>query len=111
LVTSSDTGTTVSLAISNKLTSAHPTKLLLIAQSHLLFTLTLFKLFINNKALFAAFGFDSSLAVSGPNGSPQPIVIGFMLFQLVSGPLDSIVSFFMHAQTRKYEYQAGEWST
>jgi STE24 endopeptidase len=82
---------------------AHPTKLLLIAQSHLLFTLTVFSLFIHNKSLFASFGFDPRLATT----SPQPILIGFMLFQLVLDPLDTVLKFGLNALTRRYEYQAG----
>jgi Zn-dependent protease with chaperone function len=91
---------------------AHPTKLLLIAQFHLLFTFTLFHIFIHNRSLFSSFDFPSSLAVAGPNGSPssQPIIIGFMLFQMVLEPLDTVVKFLMNKQTRKYEYQADEFA-
>lgn len=35
-------------------------------------------------------------------------MIGFMLYQLIFGPLDSIAQVLMHAQTRKFEYQAGQ---
>ena len=77
--------------------------LLIIAQFHLLFTLTIFSIFFHNKSLFASFGFDPRFA----NSSPHPIIIGFMLFQLVINPLDTFVKFFLNAQTRKYEYQAG----
>jgi STE24 endopeptidase len=38
-------------------------------------------------------------------------MIGFMLYQLIFGPLDSVAQVLMHAQTRKYEYQAGESMT
>ncbi|RSH90123.1 hypothetical protein EHS25_001456 [Saitozyma podzolica] len=91
---------------------SHPTKLLLIAQFHLLFTFTLFHIFIHNRSLFSSFDFPSSLAVAGPNGSPssQPIIIGFMLFQMVLEPLDTVVKFLMNKQTRKYEYQADEFA-
>lgn len=86
----------------------HPSKLLLVAQANLLFTFTLFSVFIHNRALFSSFGFDPRLATSGPAGGPQPIVIGFMLYQLVFEPMDTVVKFLMNSQTRKYEYQAGE---
>jgi STE24 endopeptidase len=89
---------------------AHPTKLLAIAQLHLLFTFTTFSLFIHNKSLFSSFHFDPRLAVSSPHGGSQPIMIGFMLYQLIFGPLDSVAQVLMHAQTRKYEYQAGKLS-
>lgn len=87
---------------------AHPTKLLLIAQTHLLFTLTAFSVFIHNQSLFRSFHFDPRLAISSPTGGPQPIVIGFMLYQMVLGPMDAIVQVLMNKQTRAYEYQAGE---
>lgn len=86
----------------------HPTRLLMIAQGNLLWTLTLFSVFINNKALFSSFGFDPRLAVESPVGGPQPIVIGFILYQLLFEPLDTFVKFFINSKTRKYEYQAGE---
>ena len=65
-------------------------------------------MFIHNRALYSSFGFDPALAIGGPAGGPQPILIGFMLFQLVLEPQDTIVNFLIHALTRKYEYQAGE---
>ncbi|WWC67541.1 uncharacterized protein I206_101450 [Kwoniella pini CBS 10737] len=85
---------------------AHPTKLLLVTQLHLLLTLTIFSIFINNKSLYASFGFDPSLAVK----APQPICIGFMLFQLVFEPTDALVKFFLNAETRRMEYQADEFA-
>lgn len=88
--------------------AAHPSKLLLISQLNLLFTFTSFRVFIHNKALFSSFGFDPRLAITGPAGGAQPVVIGFVLYQMVLEPLDSLVKFLMNRQTRKYEYQAGE---
>ncbi|OCF42102.1 STE24 endopeptidase [Kwoniella heveanensis CBS 569] len=85
---------------------AHPTKLLVITQLHLLLTLTIFSIFIHNKALYSSFGFDPSLAVT----APQPICIGFMLFQLVLEPTDALVKFLLHAETRRMEYQADEFA-
>jgi Zn-dependent protease with chaperone function len=86
----------------------HPTRLLIIAQGNLLWTLGLFAVFIHNKSLFASFGFDPRLAVESPVGGPQPILIGFMLYQLLFEPLDTFVKFVINTKTRKYEYQAGE---
>ncbi|WVQ97691.1 hypothetical protein IAU59_004805 [Kwoniella sp. CBS 9459] len=85
---------------------AHPTKLLVITQLHLLLTLTIFSIFIHNKSLYSSFGFDPSLAVT----APQPICIGFMLFQLVLEPTDALVKFLLHAETRRMEYQADEFA-
>jgi hypothetical protein len=83
-------------------TSAHPTKILAISQIHLFLTLSAFTLFTNNPALFSSFGFSSSIS-----NDTQPIVIGFLLFQLVSAPIDPIITVLMNALTRKYEYEAG----
>lgn len=80
----------------------HPMRLMLVAQSHLLFTLTVFSIFIGNKALFQSFGFDPSLAV-GPH---RAVCIGFTLYQLLFGPIDTFVQFAMNSVTRRYEYQA-----
>ncbi|WVR04304.1 hypothetical protein IAU60_001304 [Kwoniella sp. DSM 27419] len=85
---------------------AHPTKLLLITQLHLLLTLTIFSIFINNRSLYAAFGFDPSMATT----APQPICIGFMLFQLLLEPTDAFVKFLLNAETRRMEYQADEFA-
>ena len=35
-------------------------------------------------------------------------MISFTLYQMVLDPLDTVVKFFLNAQTRKYEYQAGQ---
>jgi STE24 endopeptidase len=90
--------------------AAHPSQLLLLSEGNLLFSLTLFSVFIHNKALFGSFGFDPQLAVSSPYGGPQPIAIGFMLYQLLSEPLDTFVKFGVNALTRKFEYQADEFA-
>ncbi|OXG22415.1 STE24 endopeptidase [Cryptococcus neoformans Tu259-1] len=85
---------------------SHPTKLLFGTQIHLFLTLLVFSVFINNQSLYAAFGFNPELATA----APQPFCIGFILFQLVLEPTDAFVKFLMHAQTRKYEYQADEFA-
>ncbi|AAW42768.1 hypothetical protein CNBD1440 [Cryptococcus deneoformans B-3501A] len=85
---------------------SHPTKLLFGTQIHLFLTLLVFSVFINNQSLYAAFGFNPELAIA----APQPFCIGFILFQLVLEPTDAFVKFLMHAQTRKYEYQADEFA-
>ncbi|KAK4684554.1 STE24 endopeptidase, partial [Tremellales sp. Uapishka_1] len=88
------------------LLAAHPSKLLLIGQAHLLFTLTMFSVFAKNRSLYSSFGFDPALALASPYGGPQPIIIGFNLFTMLFEPLDMLVKMMMNAQTRKYEYQA-----
>ncbi|KAI5453819.1 zinc metalloprotease [Naganishia albida] len=87
----------------------HVTKLLMTSQLYLFATLTLFTLFINNRALFSSFGFnDSVLALT--QAEKRPIIIGFMLFQLVTAPLDPLASLGMNALSRKYEYEADEFA-
>jgi STE24 endopeptidase len=90
--------------------AAHPSKLLLVAQSHLFFTLTVFSIFIHNASLYSSFGFPPALATHNPAGGAQPIIIGFMLFQFVLTPLDTVVKFGMNSITRAYEYQADEFA-
>ncbi|KAL7420518.1 zinc metalloprotease [Cryptotrichosporon argae] len=89
---------------------SHPTKLLLVAQAHVFVTLLAFSVFIHNRALFAAFGFDPALTSPGHNGSAQPIVIGFILYQLVFDPLDTFVQFGLNYLTRKFEYEADRFA-
>ncbi|KAK1926625.1 putative CAAX prenyl protease 1 (A-factor converting enzyme) [Papiliotrema laurentii] len=89
---------------------SHPIKLLGLAQLNLLFMFITFAIFIHNKALFSAFGFDPRLAVSSPTGGPQPIMIGFILFNQVLGPMDTAFTFLANSWTRHFEYQADEFS-
>lgn len=77
------------------------------SQLYLAATLTLFTLFINNGALFSSFGFSDSM-LGMTKADKRPIIIGFMLFQLVTAPLDPLASLGMNALSRKYEYEAGK---
>ena len=74
----------------------HTMRQLGIAQFHLFFTFALFSVFLHNTSLFQAFGFHSE----------QPIIIGFMLFNEILAPTDSILKLFMNVMSRKYEYEA-----
>lgn len=56
----------------------------------------LFSVFINNGSLYRAFGFYDS----------QPILIGFLLFNDILQPLDTVVKLFMNILSRKFEYEA-----
>ncbi|EIW68672.1 STE24 endopeptidase [Tremella mesenterica] len=87
---------------------SHPTKLLIAAQFHILLNISAFLIFMHNKSLYSSFGFDPRLA-SPSLGQRQPVFISFVLYQMVLDPLDTIVKFFLNAQTRKYEYQADEF--
>ncbi|KAJ9120992.1 hypothetical protein QFC24_004972 [Naganishia onofrii] len=87
----------------------HTTKLLATTQCYLFLTLTLFTLFINNRSLFSSFGFNDSV-LGLTRQEKRPIIIGFMLFQLVTAPLDPLASLGMNALSRKYEYEADQFA-
>lgn len=75
----------------------HTTKLLGISQFHLFFMFALFSVFIRNRSLYESFGFYNE----------QPIMIGFILFNEVLSPTDSIIKLLMNVLTRKMEFEAG----
>lgn len=75
----------------------HTTKLLAISSAHLLYVFALFAVFIKNTSLYQAFGFYNE----------QPIMIGFILFNEVLSPTDSLVKLGMNVLTRKFEFEAG----
>lgn len=75
----------------------HTTKLLLISQVHVFYMFALFSVFINNRSLYEAFGFHNE----------KPIMIGFLLFNEVLSPTDSVVKLLMNILTRKMEFEAG----
>ncbi|TKA61848.1 hypothetical protein B0A55_11552 [Friedmanniomyces simplex] len=75
----------------------HTTKLLGISAGHLFFVFGLFSVFIKNGSLYEAFGF----------GKERPIIIGFILFNEVLSPTDSMVKLAMNVWTRSMEFQAG----
>jgi STE24 endopeptidase len=76
----------------------HTTKLLGISSFHLFYMFALFSVFINNRSLYEAFGFTKE----------QPIMIGFILFNEVLSPTDSLVKLGMNVLTRRFEFEAGE---
>nr|XP_023926533.1 CAAX prenyl protease 1-like [Quercus suber]POE92945.1 caax prenyl protease 1 [Quercus suber] len=78
----------------------HTTKLLGISSAHLLYVFALFAVFIKNKSLYEAFGFFRE----------QPIMIGFILFNEVLSPTDSLVKLGMNVLTRKFEFEADAFS-
>jgi STE24 endopeptidase len=78
----------------------HTTKLLGIASFHLFYVFALFSVFINNRSLYEAFGFYNE----------KPIMIGFILFNEVLSPTDSVVKLLMNILTRKFEFEAGMYT-
>lgn len=69
---------------------------LLTVQVQLFVLFYLFSLLTQLPSLFAEFGF----------GKEQPILVGFLLFQFVYSPVDSVMTFFMNYMTRSKEFQA-----
>ncbi|CAN6653376.1 CAAX prenyl protease 1 [Trichomonascus vanleenenianus] len=80
---------------------SHTTKMLLIGQVHLFSVFALFSGFIHNKSLYQSFGFYNH----------YPILVGFILFNDILQPLDSLLTFGMNLMSRTYEYQADEYAT
>ena len=75
---------------------SHTTKMLAIAQLHTFYIFTLFSCFINNRSMYAAFGFKE-----------QPIIIGLILFSDILSPMDAIFTLLMNILSRRNEFQAG----
>ena len=77
---------------------SHTTKLLAINQANVFYLFALFSAFIDNRSLYEAFGFFNE----------RPIIVGFMLFNEVQSPMESVIKLIMNIITRSFEYQAGE---
>lgn len=75
----------------------HTSRLLLIGQSHLFYVFALFSVFINNRSLYADFGFFRE----------RPTMVGFILFNEILSPTDSVIKLLMNIWTRSMEYEAG----
>ncbi|KAJ8662417.1 hypothetical protein O0I10_002111 [Lichtheimia ornata] len=78
---------------------SHTLKLLVTTQIYMLTMFWLFSYFINNAQLYHDFGF-----------SAMPTLIGFMLFQYIYAPVDSIIGFLMHMYQRMNEYEADAYA-
>ncbi|GAB1314183.1 zinc metalloprotease [Madurella fahalii] len=74
----------------------HTTKLFGISQAHLFYIFALFSVFVNNKSLYADFGFTNQ----------HPIIIGFLLFSDILGPMDNVIKLLMNILSRRFEFQA-----
>ncbi|OAL06741.1 CaaX prenyl protease [Phaeosphaeriaceae sp. SRC1lsM3a] len=74
----------------------HTSRLLFIGQAHLFYIFSLFSVFINNRSLYADFGFFRE----------RPNIVGFILFNEILSPTDSIVKLLLNIWTRKMEYEA-----
>ncbi|KAL2151868.1 hypothetical protein VTH82DRAFT_5052 [Thermothelomyces myriococcoides] len=74
----------------------HTTKLFGISQAHFFYIFSLFSVFVNNNSLYADFGFTGQ----------HPIIIGYLLFSDILGPLDNVIKLLMNILSRRFEFQA-----
>ncbi|KAI1259371.1 peptidase family M48-domain-containing protein [Xylariaceae sp. FL1019] len=78
----------------------HTTSLFGISQVHVFYIFTLFSVFINNRSLYADFGFLRE----------HPIIIGFILFSDALAPMDTIIKLLMNIMSRRFEFQADDFA-
>jgi len=78
----------------------HIPKNLGIVQAHLFWIFALFSAFVHNGSLYSAFGFHRE----------QPIIIGFILFNEILSPSESLMGLGMNILSRKFEFQADAFS-
>lgn len=87
--------------------------MLVIGQGNILLTLALYRLFLFNRSLYAAFGIQPSLLTKAASAlglvsktKGLPIIIGFQLASTLTAPLDTLLTFFLHALSRRLEFRA-----
>lgn len=73
-------------------------------QAHLLFTLSLLHFFLHNTPLLRSFRFPPATAAN------PPIIVAFLLSQLVLSPLDAVFALAVNVVTRKFEYEADRFA-
>lgn len=78
----------------------HTTRLFGISQAHFFYIFALFSVFINNKSLYADFGFVRE----------RPIIIGFLLFSDALAPMDMVIKLLMNILSRRFEFQADDFA-
>ncbi|KAH9817867.1 CaaX prenyl protease [Melampsora americana] len=88
----------------------HTVTLLGISQFQIAFSLSVFRFFIWNSALFSAFGFSPLDSSSSSSKSTYPILIGFTLAQTLFTPINSIMSFGSNSISRRLEFQADHFA-
>jgi STE24 endopeptidase len=82
----------------------HPTKLLAVSQIHLLAILALFPAFLKSPPLLLSFNFPPSVAQN------PPVLLAFMLFQMVITPAEAVVGMLMNAVSRRFEWEADRFA-
>lgn len=80
---------------------SHTSRLLAISQVQIFFTFALFSAFISNNSVYQSFGFPAGV---------KPILVGFLLYNDILTPLDSVLTLLMNMLSRKHEYEADEFA-
>lgn len=78
-----------------------------IVQLHLFFVFALFAAFVRNASLYSSFGFGPR---AGFGITTRPIIIGFILFNEIFAPVESLVGLGMNVLSRKFEFEADAFS-
>ncbi|KAF8752842.1 CAAX prenyl protease N-terminal, five membrane helices [Rhizoctonia solani] len=84
---------------------SHPMKLMLVSQIHMLALFSVFPPFMRSWPLLASFGFPI-----GPSAAKPPVLVSFLLYQMVITPIESVVGFLLNALSRRFEYQADQFA-
>ncbi|KAG0357188.1 hypothetical protein BGZ54_000421 [Gamsiella multidivaricata] len=74
----------------------HTLKMLAFGQVQIFAIFYLFSQFVNNKAMYTSFGFMDA----------TPTLIGFILFNFLYAPVESVIGFITNMISRRYEFQA-----
>ncbi|KAG0316090.1 CAAX prenyl protease 1 [Dissophora globulifera] len=74
----------------------HTVKMLIFGQVQIFAIFYLFSQFINNKDMYTSFGFMDA----------TPTLIGFLLFNFLYSPVESVIGFITNMISRRYEFQA-----
>ncbi|KAF8247445.1 hypothetical protein K440DRAFT_643731 [Wilcoxina mikolae CBS 423.85] len=74
----------------------HTTKQFGVSQFYTFWLFAMFSVFINNRSLFQAFGFETTM----------PTIIGFLIFNDILTPVDTVLKLLMNVMSRKFEFEA-----
>ncbi|KAJ2994140.1 CAAX prenyl protease 1 [Globomyces sp. JEL0801] len=77
----------------------HVFKRLVIAQLHIFVLFYMFSRFVNLLSIYQSFGFES-----------KSVLIGFLLFQYIYAPVESVIGFIMNIVSRSDEFQADSFA-
>ncbi|KDQ12633.1 hypothetical protein BOTBODRAFT_34349 [Botryobasidium botryosum FD-172 SS1] len=83
---------------------SHPSKLLVISQLHLWAIFSVFPPFLRSAPLLRSFGFPADVTAN------PPILVAFLLFQMVLTPVEAVVGMLMNAVSRRFEWEADRFA-